>query len=261
MSKNKDNKKDEKLPVEDLNETDTNEQDSLVGEDGLTDEERQNMINEDEGAGNGEQTPADPVTPTKEEVVDELEALPLEQLKGVAIGLGMSPVQASKFTTKAPLIATIQLVRQNKVVVPQSAGVNGNVDVDVVDLASRDRKIIDPETGEVIIRKAVKDDANKDKKEFESRKAKIKRVLDAQPRVKVFVPRDFGEKAGAVLPVTINGYRYSILKGVMVDVPQGVYDVIQNSLEMTDRAGQEFLMDRNKFDEQLGQNVNVRDRL
>ena len=246
------NKKENKLPEETKEPVEP-----IVGEDGLTDEERQALNDEDGGennTGDGGTEPKEPV------VVDELEALPLEQLKGVAIGLGMSPEQAGKFATKAPLIATIQLVRQTKVNVPASAGVAFDSNVELDDPATRDRRVLQ-EDGSVVVKKAVRDDQNKDRKEFETRKDRIRNFLDKQPKVKVFVPRDFGEKAGAVLPVTINGYRYSILKGVMVDVPQGVYEVIQNSLEMTDRAGQEFLLDRTIYDEQLGQNVTVRDRL
>lgn len=250
------NKKENKLPV-----NDQEPKEPVVGDDGLTDEERKALEEENgQGDAGGTNEPDENAKPSAEEVVDELEALPLEQLKGVAIGLGMSPAQTSKFTTKAPLIATIQLVRQTKVNVPQGAGVSADVNIDLDDLAKRDRKVVDAD-GNIVVKKAVRDDVNKDKKEFESRKDRIRKFLESQPKVKVFVPRDFGEKAGAVLPVTINGYRYSILKGVMVDVPQGVYEVIQNSLEMTDRAGQEFLLDRTKYDEELGQNVNVRDRL
>lgn len=245
---NKDKNKEIKTP-----EADTLE--PVVGEDGLTDEERKIL---DDEAGTSNNNP--PEMPTEAAVVDELEDLPLEQLKGIAIGLGMSPTQAGKFTTKAPLVATIQLVRQSKVVVPQGAGVNGDIDLDVVDLALRDRQVVDAE-GNVVVKKAVRDNDRNDREVFESRKERIKRVLDAQPKVQVFVPRDFGEKAGAILPVTINGYRFSILKGVMVNVPQGVYDVIKNSMEATERAGAEFALDRVKYDEQLGQNVNVRDRL
>lgn len=235
------------------------DQEPVLGDDGLSDADREAMNKEDDGDDQTDDLTTDS-PPSTEEVVDELEALPLEQLKGVAIGLGMTPEQASKYTTKAPLITTIQLVRQTKANVPQGMGVSGNVVMDLDDPATRDRRVVQDD-GTVVVKKAVKDDINKDRKEFETRKDRIKNFLESQPKIKVFVPREFGEKAGSVLPVTINGYRYSILKGVMVDVPQGVYEVIQNSLEMTDRAGQEFLLDRTKYDAELGQNVNVRDRL
>ncbi len=217
-----------------------------IGKDGLTAEERKAL--EEENAVNSSAEPS-----------EDLNSMTLGQLKEVAVGLGMDTEAANKFTGKAQIIATIQLVKQTMVRVPQGVPV-ADSEVEIDDPATKTRKVT-KEDGTTVVKEAVRDNINEDRRNFETRKSKIKAFLDSQPKVQVFVPRDFGEKAGAILPVTINGYRYSILKGVMVNVPKGVYEVIKNSVEATDRVGAEFSQDRVKFDEQLGQNINVRDRL
>jgi len=205
-----------------------------------------------------------PVEPKKDEVAlsreEELTSFTLEKLKGVAIGFGMAPDKADKFTTKDPLVTTILLLEQAKMPVARGVEVSGEVNVPLADPALRDRKVVDAD-GNVVVKKAIKDNPIEDRKQFKSRKATIKAHLDSQEKVPVFIPRDFGEKAGAIMSVTINAYRYSILKGVMVEVPLGVYEILKDSLEATDKAGQEFLADRVKFDETIGQNVSVGSRL
>ncbi len=81
---------------------------------------------------------------------------------------------------------------------------------DVLDMASKTRRIEDPETGEVTIKKAVKDDSKSDAKKYLSKRDRMKAYLDAQPKVEMYVPRDFGEKKGTTLAVQMNGYRLNI---------------------------------------------------
>ncbi len=65
--------------------------------------------------------------------------------------------------------------------------------------------------------------------DFEKTKNDMKAMLDAQPKVRTFVPLENGEKLGEFLPVNINGYRLNVPKGVYVDVPQTVADIIAES--------------------------------
>lgn len=219
----------------------------------LSEEEKEELgLNDAGNSTDPDPKPAEPVVEAEKT---------LQELKEEALSLGMAEDSLKGFTTKSSLLTTIQLLRQMKVV--QAKGQDNapaDVEIDVDDPATKDRKVVQ-EDGTVVVKKAVRDNERTDRTVYETRKQRIKRLLDSQPKVKVFVPRDFGEKAGAALPVTINGYTYSVLKGMMVEVPQGVYEVIQNSLEETEKAGTEFLMGRKKYDESLGQTVTVSDRL
>ena len=60
----------------------------------------------------------------------------------------------------------------------------------------------------------------------------MKALLDAQTKVRVLVPLESGEKLGEFLPVNINGYRLNVPKGVYVDVPQTVADIIAESFNV-----------------------------
>ena len=68
--------------------------------------------------------------------------------------------------------------------------------------------------------------------DFEKTKNEMKAVLDAQPKVRVLVPLESGEKLGEFLPVNVNGYRLNVPKGVYVDVPQTVADIIAESFNI-----------------------------
>lgn len=69
-----------------------------------------------------------------------------------------------------------------------------------------------------------------------SKAAKMKEILSKQPKVRVLIPLEPGEKRGSTESVTLNGYRLNIQKGVYVDVPQQVADVLSNSLNQTIEA-------------------------
>jgi hypothetical protein len=65
----------------------------------------------------------------------------------------------------------------------------------------------------------------------------MKAILDAQPKVAIYVPLEHGEPKGTQLPVEINGYRMNVPKGVPnVQVPQAVADIIWQSLGVYEEA-------------------------
>lgn len=64
----------------------------------------------------------------------------------------------------------------------------------------------------------------------------IKEKLSNQPKVRIIIPREKGESEGSYETVQINGYTLQIKKGVYVDVPQQVADIIMESLDQTERA-------------------------
>lgn len=71
-------------------------------------------------------------------------------------------------------------------------------------------------------------------------------ALLEQPEIRAYVPLGLNEKrtAEAIFPVTLNGFRVDIPKGVYVIVPEGIMAVIQDSFDQTSRAGEEFSTDR-----------------
>lgn len=69
---------------------------------------------------------------------------------------------------------------------------------------------------------------------------KAKRTADfvnSQPKVNIFIPLEGKEKVGtAVLPVTINGHRWNVPKGIYVECPKSVADIVKESLNQTEQA-------------------------
>jgi hypothetical protein len=55
--------------------------------------------------------------------------------------------------------------------------------------------------------------------------------LNAQPKVRVFIPLASGEKQGVTQSVILNGYPMYIRKGSYVEVPQAVADVLEAKLD------------------------------
>lgn len=90
------------------------------------------------------------------------------------------------------------------------------------------------------------DNAREDQKHYESKAARMKALCDAEPKVRFMIPLGIGEKKGAVEVAQINGYRINILKGVMVNIPQRFAKLLEESYQMTNEAGSDFLMDRNE---------------
>jgi len=68
-------------------------------------------------------------------------------------------------------------------------------------------------------------------------KAEIMREhLAKQPKVRILIPVEGKEKPGITVPVTINGYRLNIMKGVYVEVPEQVADAVMKSQKQTMEA-------------------------
>lgn len=58
----------------------------------------------------------------------------------------------------------------------------------------------------------------------------VKEKLAKEPRLPFYVPLDQGEKKGvAYRSVTINGYRCEVKKGMLVEVPKSIYNILVDS--------------------------------
>lgn len=74
--------------------------------------------------------------------------------------------------------------------------------------------------------------------------------LEKQRKVRIFMPLEGQEKAGTIHPVVMNGYRINVPKGVYVDLPEQVADLIKKSLEQTEAAGAAFRLDMSNSEKQ-----------
>jgi len=78
---------------------------------------------------------------------------------------------------------------------------------------------------------------------------KMKAHLDAQPKVSIMVPFEVGENAeqGKDIPFhcNLNGYAMDIPRGVYVDVPLQVADMIKARLESEGKIGSQWRIDAN----------------
>lgn len=64
---------------------------------------------------------------------------------------------------------------------------------------------------------------------FEGIALATKEKLAKQPKVRMMIPLDPGEKQGAYRSVTINGYRFDVKKNTMVDLPEAVAALLAQS--------------------------------
>lgn len=145
--------------------------------------------------------------------VTPLEDMTLSDLKLEAEKLGLD---ASKFTNKAPLIASINALRMK----PQP--------------------VIDPFKPEL----PVIDNATRDDQAYKNKARRMKEQLEKQPKVKFLVPLEPGEKKGSIEVVIMNGYRMNILKGEFVDLPEQVAEDLARRYKLTSEAGKNLEIDR-----------------
>lgn len=87
-------------------------------------------------------------------------------------------------------------------------------------------------------------------KEWRGDAAKMKAHLDKQKKVSVMIPLEQGVSAESAekIPfvVNLNGYRYSVKRGVFVEVPMQIAEIIKERLESEGKIGSEYRLDRNQ---------------
>lgn len=163
----------------------------------------------------------------------KLKDLSMNQLKDKAIEAGMPKESVSAFNSKAQLIAVIEGMKSKP-------------------------KLIDPAKAaeETPVEKRKADRA------WESKRDRMGRHLEKQPKVGMMIPCEVGEKAGVVeskvvdgirvfnhitggvKPKTINGYTWLMPKGKMTQVPQQVFELVSRELNILASLGEKHSLDR-----------------
>lgn len=95
---------------------------------------------------------------------------------------------------------------------------------------------------------------SKEARSHESKRIKMKKWLDSQPKEGFVVPLEFGEKPGAYETVVMNGHRMNIMKGVRVSLPIPVINHLLECYNMTAIAGGDYKLDR---DEKVTERLNL----
>lgn len=76
----------------------------------------------------------------------------------------------------------------------------------------------------------------------------MKAALDKQPKVSIMIPFEVGEnpETGKKVPfhVNVNGYKMDIPRGVYVEVPAQIADMIKERLESEGKIGSQWRIDR-----------------
>lgn len=160
-------------------------------------------------------------------VKEDLVKLTLKELRVKLVKLGMPEDDTEAFETKKPAIAAINTIRAKTFV--ESPG-----------------------------------QLKKDKEEYLGKRETMRRLLMAQPTVRIKIPLEGTEErgivkwvynkiskrkeqvhiSGAVHPVQLNGFKWLVAKGGYHEVPQQVADTIEDTERAPAEAGKEFLTDR-----------------
>jgi len=74
----------------------------------------------------------------------------------------------------------------------------------------------------------------------------MKAQLEAQPKVSILIPLEKGEKKGAVQPFTLNGYRFTVPKGMMTQVPEQVAQMISERFNVELEVKSQSIENRDK---------------
>lgn len=170
--------------------------------------------------------------------------LSVKDLQKEAVKLGMPEDDAKLFTTKAPLIATINTLK--------AQGASKVVEVGA-------QPVVAPATLNAVDPKEEKQTEQR----WLSKAARMYEYLEAQPKVAILIPCEVGEKpgvverrmihginqyihiSGAVWSKTFNGFRIIVPKGVQgVQVPQDIAQNIADEFNLTQAAGEQWKIDR-----------------
>lgn len=85
----------------------------------------------------------------------------------------------------------------------------------------------------------------------------MKEVLARQPKESIFIPLEPGEKAGdAFRAVTINGYRCEVKKGVYVELPHSIAELIKRAYNIQNSVFSNHPLNLDRQDDRTRQALN-----
>lgn len=170
--------------------------------------------------------------------------LSVKDLQKMAVKLGMPETDAALFSTKAPLIATINTLKAQSVV-------QSNPTQPVIEATQEPTIPVEPKDDKQI------------QSQWVSKAQKMYEFLEAQPKVAILIPCEPSEKpgvverkmvhginqyvyiSGAVWTKTFNGFRVIVPKGVQgVKVPEDIAQNIADEFNLTQSAGDQWKIDR-----------------
>jgi hypothetical protein len=159
----------------------------------------------------------------------DLEAMSVKELQEL-LTTEQDFVGAETFKTKDQIIKVLGILRARKSVTPVASASAATVLPD---------KTANPT----------------ERKNWEGKRERTKKFIEAQPKIRTMIPLDLGEKPGAVAELQINGYKKVVPKGVYVDLPLSFADLVAYSYNQTAEAGKDFLLDRPGVDTETGKTV------
>lgn len=73
---------------------------------------------------------------------------------------------------------------------------------------------------------------------------KMKGVLESQIKYPILIPLGPGEKEGAIKQGWCNGFMWEVPKGVLVNVPEEIFNILMNNMKLNNEAGRDMLISR-----------------
>jgi len=92
---------------------------------------------------------------------------------------------------------------------------------------------------------------------LEGKALATKEKLAKEPKVRMMIPFDVGEKGIVYRPVIINGYRFDVRKNMMVDLPQSVAALLTDAYSITTQVADENPLNLNKADGETSRALGV----
>lgn len=177
------------------------------------------------------------------------------QLREEALALGMPKVDIDKFTSKATFVAYYDLYKK----------LNQKADVAITNIDN----LLD---NEIKTENVIKEDKNLEKY-YKNKSEKMREYLETQPKVSILIPLESGETrgvvkteysertgreeqvyvSGAVHPFIGNGYVYLVPKGVYVDLPKDLADLVKVRWSQGSEISDSLLI--NRIDPKTGRPV------
>lgn len=176
--------------------------------------------------------------------MEDLELLTVKELQERLVKLGMPEEDVQSFKTKYPLVATIRTMEAKEAV-------------------SKEEKVEESPKVLTIEEKPNPAEDREVNKKWKTKAEAMKLKLLSQEKVSILIPLEPTERVGVVEwrngkngeayqvhisgakeEVQLNGYKYFIPKGVYVQVPRQVAEVISKAQQQTLEAGANISLDR-----------------